>query len=78
VRFRLRREVDKLPRGDDRTFDATATPVDIIRGLNLDRKVPNNKVNLFYVSSQQMPRHMERVGESGVISLSGCSRRIDR
>jgi hypothetical protein len=31
--------------------------------------------NIFYVSSQQMPRRMERVGESG-ISWSGCSRRI--
>jgi hypothetical protein len=37
-----------------KTFDATATPVDIIRGLNLNVKSPNNKFNIFYVSLQQM------------------------
>jgi hypothetical protein len=64
--------------GTTETFDATATPVDIIRGLNLDIKLPNDKFNIFYVSSQQMPRRMERVGKSGGISRRGCSRRIDR
>jgi hypothetical protein len=78
VRFRVRRDVEELPRGDDRTFDATATPVDIIRGLNLYIKLPNDRFNLVYVSSQQMPQRMERAGEGGVISLRGCSRRIDR
>jgi hypothetical protein len=61
--------------GTTETFDATATLVDIIRGLNLDIKLPDGNFN---VSSQQMPRRMERVCESGSISRSGCSRRIDR
>jgi hypothetical protein len=77
VRFRLRRDVENSRAGTTETFDATATPVDIIRGLNLDIKLPKDKFNILYVSLQQMPRRMERVGESG-ISRSGCSRRIDR
>jgi hypothetical protein len=51
VSFHLRRDVDELPRGDNETFDATATPVVIIRGLNLDRKLPNDTLNIFYVPS---------------------------
>jgi hypothetical protein len=56
--------------GKTETIDATATPVDIIRGLNLDKKLPNDKFNKVYVLSEQMPRRMERVCESGV-SWSG-------
>jgi hypothetical protein len=62
--------------GTTETFDAT--PVGIIRGPNLDKKVPNDKLNIFCVSSQQMPRRMERVCESGGISWSDGSRQIDR
>jgi hypothetical protein len=32
--------------GTTETFDATATPVDIIRGLDLDIKFPNDKFNM--------------------------------
>jgi hypothetical protein len=74
VRSRLRRDVDELPRGTTETFDATATPVDIIRGHSLDIKAPNDKFNILYVSSTQMPPRTERVGGSG-ISRSGCSPR---
>jgi hypothetical protein len=64
--------------GTTETFEATATPVDIIRGLNLDKNLQTGKCNIFYVCSQQMPQRMERVCESGGISRSGCSRRMDR
>jgi hypothetical protein len=64
--------------GTTETFDATATPVGIIRGPNFDRKVPNITLNVFYVSSQQIPKRMESVYESGGISWTGGSRHIDR
>jgi hypothetical protein len=58
-------------------FGATASPVGIIRGPDLHRKIPNVTRNT-YVCSQQMQPRMERVCESGGISWSDGSRQIDR
>jgi hypothetical protein len=74
LKVRLQRDLDELPRVSVGAGPATA--VGMIRGPNLDRKLPNLTFNLFYVCSQQMPKRMERVYELRHSWSGGC-RQID-